>query len=124
MVAKEISKMMESGKRHGGGRPKKTIKRESATGVRFTKAEYFIINQKAIKAGMRVTSYIREIALNGNVTARTSEEERHFIRQLIGISNNLNQLTKKAHKKGLLTEVMHFEKYRNIIDKLLEQLKQ
>ena len=124
MVAKEISMTMESEKRHGGGRPKKTIKRESATGVRFTKAEYFIINQKAIKAGMRVTSYIREIALNGNVMARTSEEERHFIRQLIGISNNLNQLTKKAHQEGLLTAVLHFEKYRNIIDELLQQLNQ
>ena len=70
MVAKEILKTMESEKRHCGGRPKKVIKRESATGVRFTKAEYFIINQKAIKAGMRVTSYIREMALNGSVAER------------------------------------------------------
>jgi hypothetical protein len=123
MVAKEISEMMESEKRHGGGRPRKIIKRESATGVRFTKVEYFVIKQKALKAGMRVTNYIREMALNGSVITRTSEEERHFIRQLIGISNNLNQLTKKAHQEGLLTAIMHFEKYRNAIDELLEQLK-
>jgi hypothetical protein len=124
VVAKEILKTMESEKRHCGGRPKKVIKRESATGVRFTKAEYFVIKQKALKAGMRITNYIREMSLNGNVTARTSEEERHFIRQLIGISNNLNQLTKKAHQEGLLTAVLHFEKYRNIIDELLQQLNQ
>jgi hypothetical protein len=123
MVAKEIEEMMESEKRHSGGRPKKIIKRESATGIRFTKAEYFVIKQKALKTGMRITSYIREMALNGSVTARTNEEERHFIRQLIGISNNLNQLAKKAHQEGLLTAIMHFEKYRNIIDELLEQLK-
>ena len=123
MVAKEISEMMESEKRHGGGRPRKIIKRESATGVRFTKVEYFVIKQKALKAGMRVTNYIREMALNGSVITRTSEEERHFIRQLIGISNNLNQLAKKAHQEGLLTAIMHFEKYRNIIDELLEQLR-
>jgi hypothetical protein len=123
VVAKEISEMMESEKRHGGGRPRKIIKRESATGVRFTKVEYFVIKQKALKAGMRVTNYIREMALNGSVITRTSEEERHFIRQLIGISNNLNQLTKKAHQEGLLTAIMHFEKYRNAIDELLEQLK-
>jgi hypothetical protein len=115
---------MESEKRHGGGRPKKSIKRESATGVRFTKAEYFIIKQRAFKAGVRVTTYIREMALDGSVITRTSEEERHFIRQLIGISNNLNQLAKKAHQEGLLTATLHFEKYRNIIDELLEQLKQ
>jgi hypothetical protein len=124
LVAKEISEMMESEKRHSGGRPKKVIKRESATGVRFTKTEYFVIKQKALRAGMHLTNYIREMALNGTVIARTSEEERHFIRQLIGISNNLNQLAKKAHQEGLLTAVLHFEKYRNIIDELLEQLKQ
>jgi len=123
VVAKEISKMMESEKRHSGGRPRKIIKRESGTGIRFTKAEYFVIKQKAFKAGMCVTSYIREMALNGNVTARASEEERHFIRQLMGISNNLNQLAKKAHQEGLLTAIMHFEKYRNTIDELLEKLK-
>ena len=115
--------MIKSEKRHGGGHPRKIIKRESATGVRFTKEEYFSIKQKAFKAGMRVTNYIREMALNGSVIARTSEEERHFIRQLIGISNNLNQLAKKAHQEGLLTAIMHFEKYRNIIDELLKQLK-
>ena len=115
---------MESEKRHSGGRPKKVIKRESATGVRFTKAEYFVIKQKALKAVMRITNYIREMALNGSIVARTSEEERHFIRQLIGISNNLNQLAKKAHQEGLLTAVLHFEKYRNIIDELLQQLNQ
>ena len=86
--------------------------------------EYFVIKQKALKAGMHLTNYIREMALNGNVTARIGEEERHFTRQLIGISNNLNQLAKKAHQEGLLTAMMHFEKYRNIIDELLEQLKQ
>ena len=115
---------MESVKRNSGGRPKKVIKRESATGIRFTQAEYFVIKQKAFKAGVRITIYIREMALEGKVIARMNEEERHFYRQLSGISQNFNQLTKKAHQEGLLTAIMHFEKYRNIIDELLEQLKQ
>jgi hypothetical protein len=72
---------------------------------------------------MRITIYIRQMALEGNVAVRMSEEERHFVRQLIGISNNLNQLTKKGHQEGLLTAVLLFEKYRNIIDELLEQLR-
>jgi len=115
--------MMESEKRKSNGRPKQVIKRESATGIRFTKAEYFVIKQKASKAGICITTYIRQTALNGKVIARMSEEERHFVRQLIGISNNLNQLTKKAHQEGLLTAVLLFEKYRNIIDELLVQLR-
>jgi hypothetical protein len=120
---KRILKMIESEKRKSGGRPRKVIKRESATGIRFTKAEYFIIKQKASKAGVRITTYIRQTALDGKVIAKMSEEERHFVRQLIGMSNNLNQLTKKAHQEGLLTAVLLFEKYRNIIDELLGQLR-
>ena len=53
-----------------------------------------------------------------------NEEEKHFVRELIGISNNLNQLTKKGHQEGLLTAVMLFEKYRNMIDEILEKLRQ
>jgi hypothetical protein len=59
LVAKEIVEEMEREKRKCGGRPKQIIKRESATGVRFTKAEYFIIQQKASRAGMKITTYIR-----------------------------------------------------------------
>ena len=36
--------------KHSGGRPKKVVKRELVTGVRYTKAEYFILKQKANKA--------------------------------------------------------------------------
>ena len=114
---------MEGEKRNNGGRPKKTIKRESATGIRFTKAEYFLIKQKASKAGTCITTYIRDMALNGNVIAKLNEEERQFVRQLIGISNNLNQLAKKGHQEGILTAVLLFENYRNIIDELLEKMK-
>ena len=123
MVTKEIVEEMEGKKIKCGGRPKQMIKRESATGVRFTKAEYFIIQQKASRAGMKITTYIREMALNGKVTATINEEERQFVRQLIGISNNLNQLTKKGHQEGLLTAVMLFETYRTMIDEILEKLK-
>ena len=123
LVAKETVAVMERAKRKCGGRPKQNIKRESATGVRFTKAEYFIIKQKASKAGMRITTYIREMALNGKTIARMNEEERQFFSQLIGISNNLNQLTKKGHQEGLFTAVMLFEKYRNMIDEILEKLR-
>ncbi len=63
------------------------------------------------------------MALEGKVIARMNEEERHFYRQLSGMSDNFNQLTKKGHQEGLLTAVMLFEKYRNIIDELLEQLR-
>jgi hypothetical protein len=123
LVAKEILKMMEGEKRKPGGRPKQDIKRESATGVRFTKEEYSALKEKAGEAGIGITTYIRQMALKGKVIARMSEEERHFYRQISGMSENFNQLTKKAHQEGILTAVLLFEKYRNGLDESLEKLR-
>ena len=109
--------------KHKGGRPKKLARREINKGIRFTKAEYYIVKQKASKAGTKICFYIREMALNGEIISRLNEEERLFVRQLIGIANNLNQLTKKGHQEGLLTAVLMFEKYKNLMDELLQKLK-
>jgi len=113
--SKQVEKLM-------AGRPRKAIKRESATGVRFTKAEYLIVKQKANKSGLKLTEYIRAMAIEGKVIARLNEEEKDFFRQLVGMANNLNQLTKKAHQEGMLTAILHFEKYRKQMDQLLNQL--
>ena len=109
--------------KHTGGRPKKSIKRESATGVRFTKAEYFIVKQKAIKAGYKITQYIRVMAVEGQVIAKLSPAEKIMIPQLIGMSNNLNQLAKKAHQSGLLAAMFQFQKDRDDLNRILNRLK-
>ncbi len=109
--------------KHKGGRPKKVVRKEIIKGIRFTKAEYYVIKQKTSKAGTKVCFYIREMALEGKIISRLNEDERLFVRQLIGMANNLNQLTKKGHQEGLLTDVLMFEKYKNSIDELLEKLK-
>ena len=105
-----------------GGRPKAQVSR-TVTSLRLTKAERFIIKNKANKAGIAITAYIRQMAVHGKVSARLSEEEGQFVRELIGISNNLNQLVKKANLGQFLSAVLEFEKYRNIIDELLEKLR-
>ena len=105
------------------GRPRKDVKKDIVTGTRFSKIEHYVIQQKATKSGLKLSEYISQMAIMGEVKARMSEEERHFVRQLIGMANNLNQLTKQAHQQGLLTALMHFEEYRNKIDGLLKTLK-
>ena len=109
--------------KHNGGRPKKLVKRETITGVRFTKVEYYVVKQKASKSGIGITLYIRQMALHGKILPRMNEEERQFVRQLVGMANNLNQLTRKGHQEGMLTAVLMFDKYKNIIDELLEKMK-
>ena len=110
--------------KHEGGRPKKANNRNVNKGIRFTEKEYFAIKQNASKAGIKISSYIRQMALTGKITPRLNEDERHFVTQLIGMANNLNQLTKVGHQDGLLTAVMMFEKYRNQVDELLKKLRE
>ncbi len=105
------------------GRPPKTVKKDMRTAVRFSRTEYFIVQTKANEAGIKVSAYIREVAVNASVKPRLSEEERQFVRQLIGISNNINQLAKKAHQEGLFSALQYFETFRNDIDKLLTRIR-
>jgi hypothetical protein len=109
--------------KHKNGRPKKAVRKEIVRSIRFSKTEYFIVKQQASRSGLKITVYIRQIALQGKIISRLNEEERQFVRQLIGMANNLNQLTKKGHQEGFITAVLMFEKYKNLMGELLEKLK-
>lgn len=108
--------------KHSGGRPTKSVKRDIIKGIRFTKVEYYVVKQKASKAGKNITAYIRHVSLQQKIQLSLSEEERHFVRQLIGMANNLNQLTKKAHQEGLQEIAIVLEQYKKLMDELLEKL--
>ncbi|MEJ7829865.1 MAG: hypothetical protein WKF91_16770 [Segetibacter sp.] len=108
-------------KRKKAGRPAQTIKKEIRAAVRFSKLEYFVIRQKASKAGIKASAYIREAAINGQVTERLSDEERQIVRQIIGMAGNLNQLVKNSYKEGMLKTMLYFEAYRNQFDTLLKK---
>jgi hypothetical protein len=104
------------------GRPAKAIKKEIRASIRFTRPEYFIIKEKAANAGLNAAAYIRQVAIHATVKARLTEEDSHFVRQLVGLANNINQLTKAAHQEGFLSVLRHFESYRRQIDALLKRL--
>jgi len=110
-------------KRKKVGRPAKTVKKEIRACVRFTRPEYFIIKEKAAKAGVKVSAYIRQIGIYAAVTPRLTDEERQFVRQLIGMANNLNQLAKSCHQEGALRAMQYFESYRATLDEILKKLK-
>ena len=112
-----------STKKKKAGRPAKLIKKEIRACIRFSKSEYFIIKEKAAKAGANASEYIRQVCINGHVKNRLREEERQFVRQLIGMANNLNQIAKCCHEEGLLRGMSYFENYRNHLDEILKKLK-
>lgn len=109
-------------KKKKSGRPVKQVKKEIRAAVRFSKTEYFIIKQKAAKAGINPSMFIRTAALHVVIKARLTPEESQFLRQLIGISSNLNQVAKQCHKEGVMKALLYFETFRNEADELLKKL--
>jgi hypothetical protein len=88
-------------KKKKGGRPPKKLKREVRVTVRFSRLEHYILEQKATKAGMNISEFIRPAAIYGKVIPRQTEEERHFTRQLVGMANNFNQMAKLGNTEGI-----------------------
>jgi hypothetical protein len=89
--------------KHKGGRPKVKVRRETHVKVRLTATERFLIAAKAKDAGMRLSDWIRAAAKAAKVVARLKPEDLQIMRMLTGMANNLNQLTKLAHRDGILT---------------------
>ena len=81
-------------KKKKGGRPTKALKRELRITARFSKLEHYILQQKAGKAGINVSEFIRQAAITAKVLARQTAEERDSTRKLIGMANNFNQMAK------------------------------
>ena len=88
-------------KKKKSGRPTKKLKRELRITARFSKLEHYILQQKSGQAGINISEFLRQAAVTAKVTARLTEEERHIIRQLIGMANNLNQMAKIANREGM-----------------------
>lgn len=112
-----------SKKQKKAGRPNKAIKKEIRACVRFTRHEYFIVREKAVQTGVNASEYIRQTAIRAKIISRLTVEEVQTVRQLIGMSVNINQVAKICHREGLFEAMQYFEYYRNQIDQLLKKLK-
>lgn len=111
------------------GRPSKAEqgKSERLT-CRFTMNEYQALEQKAAKTGLKITQLGRELILKGKVTNLFSEEEQADKKQLIGLSNNLNQIAKNLNyfsknfnMKEVSKQVLKIDDYLDGIDEILKK---
>ena len=87
-----------------GGRPtvasgKRLLK---AVTVKFSKVDYEILRTRSRKANRCLAEYIRESALRSEVVQPCTEMDLKEYRTLVGLANNLNQLTKMAHQDGII----------------------
>lgn len=109
-------------KKKKGGRPTKTLKRELRITARFSKLEHYVLQQKAGKAGINISEFIRQAAITGKVTARQTPEERLSTKQLIGMANNLNQMAKVANREGIASIRLVLESCLFQINSILNKL--
>jgi predicted molibdopterin-dependent oxidoreductase YjgC len=111
-----------SHKKKKAGRPVQDVKKDVRAAVRFSALEYYLVKQKATRSGLTISSYIRQTAISAKVISRLTTEEVHFVRQLIGMSNNINQIARTCHSQGLFEAMAYFEQYRTQLDEILLKL--
>ena len=108
----------KSSKTKPRGRPQvSTLKRltKSVT-VKFSKPDYEMLRRRSKNANRTLAEYIRDSAFDARI-AKHSAENAAVIRNLTGMANNLNQLTKLSHQTG-------FYRTKNIVMELLAKLKE
>ena len=91
-------------KKKSKGRPTVADARRlsKAVTVKFSKIDYEILRIRSRKANRRLAEYIRESALQSEVVQPRTEADLKEYRTLVGMANNLNQLTKMAHQDGFI----------------------
>ena len=90
-----MTNIQEQDKRKGGRPPTGRVRKLSkSVTVKFSKPSYEALRLRARKANRKLAEYIRESALNGEVVSGHSAETVAIAKHLIGMANNLNQLTK------------------------------
>jgi hypothetical protein len=104
------------------GRPKKARKQEKHIGYAVTMAQYFIIQQKAAKANVNLSDYMRQTAVFGYVKARWTPEERQMIKTLIDMSGDIHKLVDLARTEGAAGAALFFSNCRNVIDDITKKL--
>ena len=98
-----IATRNQDNKKHGGRPTVDDGKRLSkAVTVKFSKKDYEILRTRSKKANRRMAEYIRESALQSKVVQPCTEADIKEYRTLVGMANNLNQLTKMAHQDGII----------------------
>ena len=96
-----MTSIHEQDKKKDGRPPTGRVRKLSkSVTVKFSKPSYEALKLRARKANRKLAEYIRESALNGEVVCGHNTEAVAIAKNLIGMANNLNQLTKLSHQRG------------------------
>ncbi len=89
-------------RRNKGGRPKKGAAEKLKYKVSFflQTGDYYALKTKAKAAKLRIAEVVRRAVTGCRIVSRFTPEQIGWMRNLVGMGNNLNQLTKLAHQAG------------------------
>ncbi len=89
-------------RRNKGGRPKKGAAEKLRYKVAFflQTGAYYALKTKAKSAKLRIAEVVRRAVTGCRIVSRFTPEQIGWMRNLVGMGNNLNQLTKLAHQAG------------------------
>ncbi|HVU94883.1 MAG TPA: hypothetical protein VHE34_06640 [Puia sp.] len=104
------------------GRPPKERKQEKFVGFFVTKVQYFVIQQKAAKAGVNISDYMRQAAVNAQVKMKWTEEERGMVKQLIGMAGDIHRMVEVAEREGATQAALLFVSHRGVMDSIINTL--
>ena len=106
-------------KKSTGRPPLGQAKKSNAVMVRFSDAQFDIIDIKSSRAGMSRSEYVREGALNATVVGVLSDEEKMLLYELKKLGPNLNQIAHQANAEGYLSVA---DKAENIVDDIAKYI--
>ncbi|MBQ7423898.1 MAG: mobilization protein [Prevotella sp.] len=95
-----------------------------AVTVKFSKTDYETLRTRSRKANRRLAEYIRESALQSEVVQPRTEADMKEYRTLVGLANNLNQLTKMAHQDSIIYLYSPIDKLLGEITNVIREYKQ
>ena len=113
-------------KKKSKGRPTVADARRlsKAVTVKFSKTDYETLRTRSRKANRRLAEYIRESALQSEVVQPRTEADMKEYRTLVGLANNLNQLTKMAHQDSIIYLYSPIDKLLGEITGVIREYKQ
>ena len=113
-------------KKKSKGRPTVADARRlsKAVTVKFSKIDYETLRTRSRKANRRLAEYIRESALKSEVVKPRTETDMKEFRTLVGMANNLNQLTKMAHQDSIIYLYSPIDKLLVEITNVIREYKQ
>jgi hypothetical protein len=92
--------------------------------LRVSERERALMEDKLAMLGTRnLSAYLRKMAIDGQIIRLEVPELKEIVRLLRHTSNNLNQLTKRAHETGAVYAV-DIEGLRDSFDKMWDAVRQ